>query len=93
MTPDILAIDLDGTLLNGSGALDPETRPLLDELRRRGCEIVVSTADLDGSAHLVYPFTADGRLLAPVEDNIFLQADPQRSDPLQTDPSDGTTPR
>lgn len=43
MTPDILAIDLDGTLLNGSGALDPETRPLLDELRRRGCEIVVST--------------------------------------------------
>ncbi len=43
MTPDILAIDLDGTLLNGSGALDHETRPLLDELRRRGCEIVVST--------------------------------------------------
>ena len=39
----MLAIDLDGTLLNGSGALDPETRPLLDELRRRGCEIVVST--------------------------------------------------
>ena len=43
MTPDILAIDLDGTLLNGSGGLDLETRPLLDELRRRGCEIVVST--------------------------------------------------
>ncbi|HAW94939.1 MAG TPA: Cof-type HAD-IIB family hydrolase, partial [Phycisphaerales bacterium] len=43
MTPGILAIDLDGTLLNGSGALDPETRPLLDGIRRRGCEIVVST--------------------------------------------------
>ena len=43
MTPDILAIDLDGTLLNGSGGLDLETRPHLDELRRRGCEIVVST--------------------------------------------------
>ncbi|MBB48440.1 MAG: hypothetical protein CMJ33_07850 [Phycisphaerae bacterium] len=43
MTPGILAIDLDGTLLNGSGALDPETKPLLDGIRRRGCEIVVST--------------------------------------------------
>lgn len=43
MFPTFLAIDLDGTLLNASGALDPETKPLLDRIRQRGCEIVVST--------------------------------------------------
>ena len=43
MIPSLLAIDLDGTLLNARGALDDETKPLLDALRNRGCEIVVST--------------------------------------------------
>ena len=43
MFPTLLAIDLDGTLLNASGSLDPETKPLLDRIRTRGCEVVVST--------------------------------------------------
>ena len=43
MTPALLAIDLDGTLLNARGGVDAETKPLLDALRDRGCEIVVST--------------------------------------------------
>ncbi len=75
------------------GAANFKATPVYRRMGDKNFEIVVSTADLDGSAHLVYPFTADGRLLAPVEDNIFLQANPQRTDPLQTVPSDGTTPR
>ena len=75
------------------GAANFKATPVYRRMGDKNFEIVVSTADLDGSAHLVYPFTADGRLLAPVEDNIFLQANPQRTDPLQTEPSDGTTPR
>ena len=75
------------------GAADFKATPVYRKMGDKNFEIVVSTADLDGSAHLVYPFTAAGRLLAPVEDNIFLQADPQRTDPLETEASDGTTPR
>jgi hypothetical protein len=56
-------------------------------------EIVVATAELDGSAHLVYPFTAKGRLLAPVADNIFLNEDQQETDALESTPGADTTPR
>ena len=56
-------------------------------------EIVVATAELDGSAHLVYPFTSNGRLLAPVADNIFLNEDEQETDALEATPGADTTPR
>ena len=56
-------------------------------------EIVVATAELDGSAHLVYPFTSNGRLLSPVDDNIFLNEDEQERDGLEATPGAGTTPR
>jgi hypothetical protein len=56
-------------------------------------EIVVATAELDGSAHLVYPFTSNGRLLAPVADNIFLNEDQQETDGLEATPDADTTPR
>jgi hypothetical protein len=56
-------------------------------------EIVIATAELDGSAHLVYPFTAKGRLLAPVADNIFLNEDEQETDALEATPGADTTPR
>ncbi len=64
--------------------------------RRMGAdvfEIVVATAELDGSAHLVYPFTSNGRLLAPVADNIFLNEREQESDSLEATPGADTTPR
>ena len=56
-------------------------------------EIVVATAELDCSAHLVYPFTSNGRLLAPVADNIFLNEDQQETDALEATPGADTTPR
>lgn len=64
--------------------------------RRMGAdvfEIVVATAELDGTAHLVYPFTSNGRLLAPVADNIFLNEREQETDGLEATPGADTTPR
>ena len=96
-----LPTDAEGTAIIG-GLTDP---PAIEQAsgftatpvyRRMGAdvfEIVVATAELDGSAHLVYPFTSNGRLLAPVADNIFLNEDEQESDSLEATPGADTTPR
>ena len=68
-------------------------KPVYRRMGKDTFEIVVATADLDGSAHLVYPFTSNGRLLAPVADNIFLNEDQQETDALEATPGADTTPR
>lgn len=67
--------------------------PVYRRLGKDLFEIVVTTADLGGSAHLSYPFTAEGRLLASVPDNVFLQSTQEERAPLEATPGDGTTPR
>ena len=75
------------------GAANFSAIPVYRRMDPTHFEIVLASAELDGSAHLAYPFTADGRLLAPVPDNVFLQSSEQERDGLVADPGDGTDPR
>ena len=75
------------------GAANFTATPVYRRMSDKNFEIVLASAELDGSAHLVYPFTADGRLLAPVADNVFLQSTEVERDGLVAEPGAGTTPR
>lgn len=75
------------------GAANFTATPVYRRMGDKNFEIVLASAELDGSAHLVYPFTADGRLLAPVADNVFLQSTEVERDGLVAEPGAGTTPR
>ena len=75
------------------GAANFTTTPVYRLMDPTHFEIVLASAQLDGSAHLAYPFTADGRLLAPVPDNVFLNSSEQERDGLLADPGEGTDPR
>lgn len=52
-------------------------------------EIVLPTAEVGGTAHYTYAFTADGRLLTAVPDHVFLFENQQEQDPLKAQPSLG----
>ena len=41
--PELIAFDLDGTLLRSDGSLSPRVRQAVREIKNRGCVIVLST--------------------------------------------------
>ena len=63
--------------------------PVYRKLSVTTFEIVLPTSELGGTAHLVYPFTAEGKSLAPVPDNAFLQETDRVHDSLEEEPTPG----
>lgn len=57
--------------------------PVYRKLSATTFEIVLPTSELGGTAYLAFPFTADGKSLAPVPDNALLQETQRVADPLQ----------
>ncbi len=66
--------------------------PVYRRMGEKNYELVLASAELDAGAHLAYPYAADGRSLAPVGDNNFLQSTEEERDALATDPGVGTVP-
>ena len=63
--------------------------PVYRRMTKGNFEIVVPTSEIGGKAHLVFPFTAEGRSLAPVPDHVFLSESDRAEDSLEDEPSDG----
>ena len=63
--------------------------PVYRRMGKGNFEIVIPTSEIGGKAHLVFPFTAGGRSLAPVPDHVFLSENPQAANSLEEEPSDG----
>lgn len=68
---DLLALDLDGTLLGPDGLVSPANRRAIDRARREGLEVVICTGrGLVESTHIIDEIDgrtpAAGRLTAPV---------------------------
>ena len=63
--------------------------PIYRRVTAKNFEIVLPTAEVGGTAHYTYAFTADGRLLTAVPDHVFLSEDQQEQDSLKAQPSLG----
>lgn len=60
----LVAVDLDGTLLNGEGSLTPRTRTAIQAIRRQGVHFVVSTGrPLQGMEWIVDIIGSDAPLI------------------------------
>ncbi|MBC01947.1 MAG: hypothetical protein CMJ34_01405 [Phycisphaerae bacterium] len=66
--------------------------PVYRRMGEKNYEIVMSSAELNSGAHLAFPYAADGRSLAPVGDNNFLQSTEEERDALISEPGAGTVP-
>lgn len=70
-------------------ANDFTATPIYRRLSATTFEIVLPTSELGGTAHLAYPFNANGDALAPVPDNAFLEETDRVNDPLEEEASPG----
>ena len=70
-------------------ANDFTATPVYRKLSATLFQIVLPTSELGGSAHLAYPFNANGDALAPVPGNVFLQESDNVHDPLEEEASPG----
>lgn len=71
------------------GVNDFTVTPVYRRMDKQHFEIVIPTSEIGGKAHLVFPFTADGRSLSPVPDHVFLSETDQVNDSLETEPGVG----
>ena len=67
--------------------------PVYRRMGEKNYELVLSSAELNAGAHLAFPFAADGRSLAPLSDNNFLQSTEEERDALAAEPGAGSVPR
>ena len=67
-------------------------KPVYRRMGEKNYEIVISSASINSGAHLAFPYAADGRSLAPLADNNFLQATEEERDGLISKPGAGTVP-
>ena len=61
-------------------------KPVYRRVTAKNFEIVLPTSELGGTAHYTYAYTADGRLLTAVPDNVFLFENQQEKDSLKAQP-------
>lgn len=67
-------------------------KPVYRRMGEKSYEIVISSATINAGAHLAFPYAVNGKSLAPVADNNFLQSTEVERDALIAEPGAGTVP-